>query len=155
MVDLVQKRRRIDSDDPKSLVKKQASFSDVLQQLEAEEDASGGMFVTIFVSHSINLDHSLAADDIETASAWPRPKVTAFDRRKDPISQLAPLLGARVQLTSTESSLSADRDRRDHGTQTWSHHTLVWCQCGRKLCAGACVRLQALLLHRGTGWLPQ
>lgn len=74
MVEPTNKKRKIDQP-----LAKQDSFSAVLQQLEAEEDASGGGFPSLWTV-------SLTLDSIETSTAWPRPPVRAFDPKHDSIA---------------------------------------------------------------------
>ncbi|AFR94130.2 DNA polymerase delta subunit 1 [Cryptococcus neoformans C23] len=59
------KKRKLDTPLHKEL-EAQPSFTEVLEQLEAEEDAAG--------------------DSIETSAAWPRPPVPPFDDKKETIS---------------------------------------------------------------------
>ncbi|KAI9635703.1 putative delta DNA polymerase [Dioszegia hungarica] len=64
MSEPINKKRKLQVNGSNGIVK-QESFSDILMQLEAEEDASG--------------------DNIETDKAWPRPAVPNFDRKTDSI----------------------------------------------------------------------
>ena len=75
------KKRRLE---PAS-VSRQESFSDLLTQLEAEEDASEG---ELLPGPGAQLTR---ADSIETSNAWPRPPVPRYDAKKDPISTSMPL----------------------------------------------------------------
>jgi len=73
------KKRRIDSNVPA----KQDSFSEILQQLEAEGDMSGGErkpTAAFSVAHS--------TDHIETSAAWPRPTLVAIEAKKQSIGEL-------------------------------------------------------------------
>ncbi|WWD22492.1 DNA polymerase delta catalytic subunit [Kwoniella shandongensis] len=68
MVEPTSKKRKLE---PGQGLVKQDSFSAVLQQLEAEEDASG--------------------DSIETSAAWPRPAVPPINIKQDSIGRCARL----------------------------------------------------------------
>lgn len=65
-------------------IQRQESFSDLLMQLEAEEDAGGGTS-----SISSTGGHTDVSDNIESDKAWPRPALLPSDPKKDSISMLA------------------------------------------------------------------
>ncbi len=67
MVEPQSKKRRLESLGAKPSLGKQESFSEMLEQLEAEEDGSD--------------------DHIETSSAWPRPAAPRLDPVKDSVSE--------------------------------------------------------------------
>jgi hypothetical protein len=73
------KKRRLDS----NALAKQDSFSEILQQLEAEGDMSGGVSAPLI--RVINLTHAI--DHIETSAAWPRPALEATDPKKHSIGE--------------------------------------------------------------------
>ena len=69
------KKRKLDS----TSIAKQDSFSEILQQLEAEGDITGGMMAVC--------DKANHEDHIETSAAWPRPALKALNVKTDPISK--------------------------------------------------------------------
>ncbi|ODN96338.1 hypothetical protein I350_08365 [Cryptococcus amylolentus CBS 6273] len=62
----IQKKRKLEPPPNKKQLAVQPSFTDVLEQLEAEDGAS--------------------AESIESSAAWPRPPVPAYDSKKDAIT---------------------------------------------------------------------
>ena len=96
MIEPSTKKRKVESNGHSSLVD-QSSFSDVLQQLEAE-DASGGEFARCFSELMSYKDH------IETSAAWPRPGAPRIDCAIDSIGMRS---GGLQRLTAFRS-FSAD-----------------------------------------------
>jgi DNA polymerase delta subunit 1 len=83
MQEPISKKRKLDPNGHVPLVK-QESFSEVLQQLEAEEDASGGMS-----NDQVHSELMTCVDHIETGKAWPRPEVPRLQPSKNAIGQCA------------------------------------------------------------------
>lgn len=76
------KKRKLDIPSQKGL-EAQPSFTEVLEQLEAEEDAAGSEYLPVKLDTAVANWYSV--DSIETSASWPRPPVLPFDAEKETI----------------------------------------------------------------------